>query len=130
MMTKYGVMAAGAALCGSLMVAGCGSDAPREISFKSDVMPILQKNCVECHTPPAGSGYQESGLALSSYDELMKGTKFGKIVEPGSPVSSTLNRLIEGKADPSITMPHGKEPMTEQEIVTLSQWVAQGAKNN
>ena len=36
-----------------LMVAGCGE---QEVSFKKDVMPILQERCISCHKP-GGSGY-------------------------------------------------------------------------
>ena len=107
---------------------GCGGEP--QVSYREDVTPILKKHCLACHTAPEGDGYKASGLDMGSHATLMKGTKFGPIVVAGDAVSSTLNRLVEGKADPSIRMPHGGEPLKEAEITTLRLWVAQGASNN
>jgi hypothetical protein len=60
----------------------------------------------------------------------MEGTKFGEVVIPGDPLSSVLTMLVEGRADPSIRMPHGDQPLPEAEKKILRDWVAQGAKNN
>ncbi len=109
------------------LLTGCSE---KEISFQADVMPIIKANCAECHINPQGEGIQASGLDLSGYVPLMKGTKFGPIVKPGDAVSSTLNILVEGKADPSIAMPHDKSPLTKKDQKTLRDWVTQGAKNN
>ena len=39
--------------------------------------------------------------------------------------------LVEGRADPSLKMPHGDaKPLETAEIATIRQWVEQGAKNN
>jgi hypothetical protein len=52
-------------------------------------------------------------------------------VLPGDPLTSVLVMLIEGRADPSIRMPHGgANPLTEAEIKTIHEWVKQGARNN
>lgn len=111
-----------------LFLFGCGTD--RQVSFSKDVQPIIQANCAECHTGD-GTGIQKSGLDMSDYDGLMKGTKFGPVLEPGKSINSTLVLLIEGKADPSINMPHGgMEPLTAADIDTIRVWVDQGAKNN
>jgi len=49
-----------------------------EVSFQKDVQPILIDYCVSCHHPsPTAKGYAKSGLDLTSYEGLMKGTKFG-----------------------------------------------------
>ncbi len=109
----------------------------RVVSFSKEVAPIIQKNCLECHMPN-GPGEKASGLLMSSeekpaevnYDNLMKGTRFGSIIVPGDSTSSTLNRLVEGRADPSLRMPHGKEELSDADKLTLRLWVDQGAKNN
>ena len=62
-----------------LLTAGC----QQEISYRADVEPILEANCKACHVA-GGEGYQKSGLSMESYDSLMKGTKFGPVIEPGS----------------------------------------------
>lgn len=109
-----------------LLLAACGE---KEVSFKADVQPILAKHCLECHAP-GGAGAEKSGLLMSSYDDLMKGTRFGAIIKPGDALTSALIMLVEGRADPSIRMPHQKEPLSKDQIALLRSWVEQGAKNN
>ena len=116
----------GAILAGVLMLSACS---PRNVSFSADVQPILKKYCLECHVP-GGTGQVASGFDMSSYETFMKGGKFGSFVIPGDPVTSTLNMLVEGRADQSIRMPHGREKLGDREIETLRVWVQEGAKNN
>lgn len=112
-----------------LVLAGCGRG-ESAVSFAGQVKPILDSNCVSCHV--AGQpGYEASGLALDSYAGLMKGTRYGKVVLPGNPQDSVLNMLAEGRADPSISMPHGDQRgLYKEELATLRAWVAQGALDN
>lgn len=116
-------------LCTLLLLSACQRGA-EEISYAHDVAPILEKHCKACHVP-GQAGYVVSGFELQSYDTLMKGTQYGPVVLPGDPLTSVLVMLIEGRADPSLRMPHGDaEPLDPAEIATIRQWVEQGAKNN
>jgi uncharacterized membrane protein len=111
-----------------LILAGC--ERTPAVSYQKDVVPILNKHCQSCHTP-GQAGYVVSGFELRDYDSLMKGTSFGPVVLPGDPLTSVLVMLIEGRADPSINMPHGgANPLTPEEKQTIRLWVEQGAKNN
>ena len=117
-----------ALVLGVCVMAGCSPEP--EVSFQADVKPILDKHCKSCHTE-GGAGYTASGLKLDSYEDLMKGTKYGPIVLAGDSMSSTLNVLVEGRADESIRMPHtDTDALNEDEIETLKLWVDQGAKDN
>jgi hypothetical protein len=109
-----------------LATAAC---APSGVSYNKDVQPILSKNCSECHSP-GKEGFVASGLDTTNYPSLMKGGKFGPLVKPGDSLSSSLNMLVEGRAHPSIRMPHGKEKLADKDIETLKVWVNEGAKNN
>jgi len=109
-----------------LLLSACGE---REVSFKGDIQPILAQSCLECHSA-GGAGYEKSGLLMSSYEDLMKGTRFGVIIKPGDTLTSALIMLVEGRADPSIRMPHHKDPLSKEQIGLLRSWVEQGAKNN
>lgn len=109
-----------------LAVAGC---TPSGVSYSKDVQPILSKYCFECHAP-GKEGFVASGLDTTSYQSLMKGGKFGPLVKPGDPLSSSLNMLVEGRAHPSIRMPHGREKLPDKSIEILKVWVNEGAKNN
>jgi hypothetical protein len=108
------------------MVCAC---APRNVSYSADVQPIIEKYCLECHVP-GGTGYAASGFDMSSYEAFMKGGKYGSFVIPGDSFYSNLIVLVEGRAHPSIRMPHGREKLADSEIEVLKVWVQEGAKNN
>lgn len=111
-----------------LALVGCQSE--RQVSYAQDVQPIIQKYCSECHMN-GGKGFQASGFAMDSYDGLMKGTRNGPMVIAGDSQGSNMLVLMEGRADPSISMPHGKmEGATGKELDTIRLWIDQGAKNN
>lgn len=99
------------------------------VSFKDDVQPILQGHCVACHQPGA-EGTVKSGLDLTSYAGLMKGTKLGPMVVAGDPLTSNLMVLIDGRADKSLQMPHGKRKLTICDRDIIRDWISQGARNN
>lgn len=103
--------------------------AARDVSFSLDVLPILQNHCVKCHNPD-GPGFQASGLDLRSYESLMQGTKHGQIIVPGKPLTSNIMVLIEGRADPSIRMPHNEKPLIRHQIEIIGDWIKQGARDN
>lgn len=105
------------------------AQAAEQVSYRLDVFPILESRCVSCHKP-GGDGFKASGLDLSSYEGLMKGTKHGPIVIAGDPVSSNLNVLIEGRADPKVRMPHNQRPLLKLQQQIVHAWVKQEAKNN
>ena len=114
----------------SLSLTGCGKPPEKDVSFAKDIRPIIDANCIKCHATD-GQGYEASGLNMQTYDSLMKGTKFGPVIKPGDALSSTLMILIDGRADPSINMPHGdNEPLSGEQIKLFEQWINQGAKNN
>jgi uncharacterized membrane protein len=101
-----------------------------KMSFANDVKPVLDRYCIECHVP-GGSGFEASGLELSSYEGLMAGTRNGPMVIPGDSLGSNLLVLMEGRADPSIRMPHGSsEKVTSEELNVVRLWIDQGAENN
>jgi len=106
---------------------GCTPEqTPPKVTYADDVKPIIAMRCQECHT--AGQpGAEASGFVVDTYAGLMKGTRHGVVIVPGSATSSTLFRLVSGKVDPSIQMPHGKENLSDDEIETVRVWIDQGA---
>ena len=118
----------------TLFSAGCS----KPISFSADINPILKSNCLECHDG-TGEGSKKSGFNVKTYDGVMKGTKFGPVIEPGSSISSSLYLLIAHKTDQKIQMPpHHDDSMAEgrmhalspEQIETFELWIDQGALNN
>jgi hypothetical protein len=115
---------------------GCSREGSvQEISFKNDIFPIFQERCMTCHALGA-PGCVVSGFSLATYDTLMKGTKFGPMVIPGSSSNSNLLRLVKHEADPSIAMPRSVTPgepsgwLKPEQIKLIETWINQGAKNN
>jgi len=115
-------------VAGVLSLAGCERGDP-PVSYSADVQPILAQHCLDCHRP-GDEGHNKSGFGIESYGALMKGTNFGPVVISGDSFNSNLIVLVEGRADPSITMPHGGQRLGENEIETLKVWIDQGASDN
>lgn len=127
-MNRLPILLVTAVMAGGAALGGCSKAEP-QLSFAKDVQPLLDSRCGGCHVP-GQVGYEASGLSVASYEALLKGTKFGPVVLPGDPLSSTLTMLVEGRADPSIRMPHGGAALPAAEQKILRDWVAQGAMNN
>jgi hypothetical protein len=101
-----------------------------ETSYKNDVVPIIHDYCLNCHEP-GGKGYEKSGLNMSTYESLIKGTKFGSVIKPGDSFTSIFIQVIEGRVHASIKMPYGMSGgLAKDKIEILKKWVDQGAKNN
>ena len=111
-----------------LLIASC--DGEPAVSFSQDVQPVMSQHCHQCHQA-GGKGEVASGLNLTTYEGMMKGTHAGPMVIAGDIEGSNLLVLMEGRADPSIRMPHGEnEPVSKMDIQTIRTWIGQGAKNN
>jgi mono/diheme cytochrome c family protein len=98
-------------------------------SFSEDILPIFRGRCASCHQS-GGAGYEKSGLDLTTYEGLMKGTKFGAMVVPRDPDSSNLMWLLDWRASPEVRMPHGKKKLSICDRNAIRAWIREGAKNN
>ena len=98
-------------------------------SFREDIVPIFKGRCESCHQPGA-EGVQKSGLDLTSYAGVMKGTKFGPMVIPGDPESSNLMLLLDWRASAELRMPHGKKQLSSCDRNAIRAWIREGAKDN
>jgi len=111
-----------------IALAGCKSE--ESVSFSQDVKPIIDKYCIECHQA-GGEGLIASGFNLENYAGMMKGAKHGAMVIAGDSAGSNMLVLMEGRADPSISMPHGKMTgASRKELETIRLWIDQGAQDN
>jgi len=103
--------------------------AVEQVSFKEDILPLLKWRCASCHEP-GGAGYEKSGLDLTSYAGVMKGTKFGPMVIPRDPESSNLMLLLDRRVSPALRMPHGKKQLSSCDRSSIRTWIRQGANDN
>jgi mono/diheme cytochrome c family protein len=110
-----------ASLLGALAFAGPAS---AEIDFNKDIKPILEQRCVKCHGPDKPKG----GLRLDTREGWIKGTKSGKIVEPGkADKSDVMGNLTAEKDDPT-RMPNEGDPLTKEQIAKIRDWINEGLK--
>jgi WD40 repeat protein len=91
-------------------------------SFNSDIAPILQKNCLACHSSTEKMG----GLVMESYDSLIKGGAHGSPILPHNARESRLALMIEGKIEPQ--MPYAADPLPAADIAMIEAWINAGAK--
>lgn len=109
----------------SLLLAGCN----KQVSFSENVMPILKAKCLRCHAE-GSEGFVATGFSVESYEQVMKGTRDGPVIEPGYSYFSTLQIVVEHRADPSVSMPKDSAKLSSSEIQLIGEWIDQGAKNN
>jgi hypothetical protein len=102
---------------------------PADISYAEDIAPIFKGWCVSCHQP-GGEGFKASGVDLRTYQSVMKGTKFGPVIIPGQPDTSSLIALIYGRTAPQIRMPYGHKPLPGCLRNNIWSWIFEGAKDN
>jgi hypothetical protein len=117
----------------SAAIAG-GPGGRAEISFKSDVFPVIKRKCLPCH---AEDHFNPSELSLDTYNLLMAGGKHGVPVVPGRPKESILVQKLNGKAPFGDPMPLDSKRkkgetkrLSEEEVRLFIDWIVQGAKNN
>ena len=92
----------------------------REVSFAEEVLPILEKYCVECHSEESA----ELGLKLDTYEGVMGGSDYGTVVEAGDVGSLLIEMFASGD------MPDGGDPMPAEELDVIKAWVTEGAQKN
>lgn len=115
--------------CLGIMLVFLMAACQREVSFSKNVKPILDAKCLSCHAE-GEKGFKASGLSVESYDHLMKGTRDGPVIEPGYSYFSTLQIVVEHRADLSSSMPQSSAKLSGAEIQVIGEWIDQGAKNN
>lgn len=76
-------------------------------TYVEDVQPILEANCVRCHTEPPQNG---APFSLETYDDAL----------------AHADRIVVRAVDEE-TMPLGGPPLSETDQETLATWFEQGA---
>lgn len=91
-----------------------------EVCFDSQVLPVIISGCTKsgCHN---GSGELP---ALSSYENLRN------LVEPGKPIHSKLHKVLTANRMLESAMPpKPDEPLSSDQINTITLWILQGAEH-
>ncbi|TDU81433.1 cytochrome c [Prosthecobacter fusiformis] len=112
---------------GSIAVAGSFASAadtfpPEQIEFfEKNVRPVLAENCYSCH----GGHKHENGLRLDMRSAVIRGSDYGKVVEPGNPGASKLIKAINHVAGVE-AMPKKADKLKAEDIAALEKWVQMG----
>ena len=84
----------GLAVASSLVSAAETFPADQIEFFEKNVRPVLAERCYECH----GARKHQNGLRLDSREAVVRGSEYGKVVEPGNPSASKLIKAINHAA--------------------------------
>lgn len=98
------------------------SFSPEQIeSFEKTIRPLLVERCYDCH----GAHKHENGLRLDSREAILRGSDYGKVVEPGNPAASKLIKAVKGEAGVE-KMPKKGAALSAPEIAALEKWITEG----
>ena len=92
-----------------------------KIDFVHQVMPILKKNCTECHT----DGKKKGGLSMNTRAEFLAGGENGEMAVPGNIEASWFLELVESD-DLDERMPPKGPGVSPEQFKILHQWVEEG----
>ena len=90
---------------------GCNTE---NVSFAQTVWPVINNNCVSCHSGPGASG----GIRLGNYNEVVAtidGGRFLGAIKHENGFSA---------------MPQGGSKLSDCNISQIDAWIAQGKLNN
>lgn len=116
---------------GHAVLQGIGLEqAPRALSgsfYAVRVAPLFRDHCISCH----GETRQKAGLRLDSFAVVMLGSRHGAVVLPGDAKHSELvSRISLPASDDRAMPPSGKTPLTDDEIMVIRLWIANGASGS
>ena len=92
-----------------------------KIDFVHQVMPILKKNCAECHT----DGKKKGGLSMNTRAEFLAGGENGEMAVPGNIEDSWFLELVSSD-DLDERMPPKGPGVSPEQFKILHQWVKEG----
>ncbi len=94
-----------------------------EISYNAHIRPIINNKCITCH----GGVKKAAGLSFLFREEALGETESGlPAIIPGDAKNSELVKRIRHH-DPELRMPLEADPLLEEEIELISQWIDEGA---
>ena len=92
-----------------------------KVDFVHQVMPVLKKQCAECHT----EGKKKGGLSMNTFSDFLAGGEGGEVAVPGDPDDSYFLELVASE-DTDERMPPKGPGLSKAEVEMLHQWVAEG----
>lgn len=101
------------------------------VNFEKQVLPVLQKKCLDCHSAPTvvdGKKKNPKGdLRLDAAWAMLKGAENGPSLVPGNLAKSYMFTVVNLPKDDDMFMPPKGDAMTAEEIKLLKEWIEGGA---
>lgn len=106
------------AVCGFAFLLPPFAFSAETLTFESDILPILESNCLTCH----GMASPQADLDLRSLASILKGGKSGVAIVAGSSGTSLLMEKVA-----SGSMPLGGDRLAPEDIKKIRNWIDRGA---
>jgi len=91
------------------------------VSFSSDIAPIFNKSCLNCHGDKASGG-----LNMSSYASMEKGGRNQPLLVRGNSRRSLLMARL-AHPDEKVRMPKNGAKLPDEDLMLISVWIDTGA---
>lgn len=124
----------------AIAIAACSAHAAGDnpVSFKEDVQPILNSQCVFCHVTGAENGGLNVGRREAHAALLAPSTQTAVMprVTPGDPSKSYLvhklkgTQLEAGGNGAQMPMYDPPKPFPAEHLEIIERWIEEGAKKN
>jgi mono/diheme cytochrome c family protein len=107
------------------------------VSFRSQILPLLQDRCAVCHSEGGLADF--AGIPLRLEGASAVGQLVGRssvqgeftLVVAGDPEGSyAFQKLVDANPAEGERMPLAAAPLSEEEIQLIRDWIAQGALDN
>jgi hypothetical protein len=104
------------------------SAAAAPLAYNKDIRPILFDNCFNCHGPDSAA--RKAELRLDNFADATRPNSDGvAAIIPGDPAKSPfMERILTKDEDDIMPPPETHKTLKPEQIATLQQWIAEGAK--
>ncbi len=101
-----------------------------DISFRREILPLLQANCLPCHNQTRAKG----SLNLETPSTMVRGGDTGPAMAPGKPSESLLLRTAAHQVEDLVMPPAENKAnarnLTPDELGLISLWISQGGHSD
>ncbi len=94
-------------------------EASEDVDFATQIGPMIEQHCIRCHKP----GNEKGGISLATIEDVTA----NDYLLAGAPDDSYLLDLVTGTDGEPPEMPQDGEPLSDDQVALLRDWITQGA---
>jgi hypothetical protein len=107
-------------------MAGCAAPLSKNRdSFVTQVKPVLEYYCIECHTDRSSGKF--GGLSLETGHSAMTTGRHRPVIIPGNPDASLLYQVLRFGHEDLLAMPPAPDKISDEQFAAIRAWIAGGA---